>query len=212
MNPYSSDFLLEEQFSQSHNDAAPSSLTEPGATKLKHNCGMNESKIEVIDNSLLSQGFSNTFIFRFWQKVRKTDSCWLWLAATDRFGYGMITKRHSTGVIAAHRASWILHKGVIPKGMCVLHNCPSGDNPSCVNPDHLFLGTRTDNAIDRDFKYRGRHPVGECLPRLKLTNEKVLEIRQLSNAMSGRKIAKIFGVSKNTIQGVLNGATWKHVV
>ena len=89
---------------------------------------------------------------RFWNKVDKSGVCWLWTAST-RYGYGRL--KVGARRIQAHRVSWELHHGPIPEGLCVLHNCPGGDNPTCVNPAHLWLGTNQDNAADRDAK--GRH-------------------------------------------------------
>lgn len=96
---------------------------------------------------------------RFWNRVDKNGPtvrvelgpCWVWMGGTDIGGYGAIkgTKRTST-----HRVSWELHYGLIPDGLCVLHHC---DNPPCVRPEHLFLGTRKDNAHDMIAKGRNYH-------------------------------------------------------
>lgn len=94
---------------------------------------------------------------RFFSKVRKSDSCWVWQGTRNSQGYGSI--RNEFGRMErTHRVSWRLANGCIPKGegphgTCVLHRC---DTPSCVNPDHLFLGTNRDNAIDRQHKGRTR--------------------------------------------------------
>lgn len=88
---------------------------------------------------------------RFWAKVRKSDGCWSWLATTDNDGYGKIKVSSKDGL--AHRFSWQLHFGPIPKGMRVLHTC---DNPPCTNPKHLFLGTNQDNTRDAIAKGRLR--------------------------------------------------------
>jgi hypothetical protein len=85
---------------------------------------------------------------RFWAKVRKGDGCWEWNAA-KRLGYGKFA--YEGKVIDAHRLSWLLHFGPIPEGMLICHRC---DNPPCVRPDHLFLGTRADNTHDMDAKGR----------------------------------------------------------
>lgn len=91
---------------------------------------------------------------RFLLKVRKTDDCWFWIGARASFdGYGSI--RFQGKNMSAHRASYMLYKGPIPPGMYVCHTC---DTPPCVRPEHLFLGTHTDNM--RDKMAKGRHRVG----------------------------------------------------
>ena len=87
---------------------------------------------------------------RFWGKVDKTDGCWLWTAGTNINGYGRLSVNRIA--ILAHRYSWALHNGEIPKGMCVMHKC---DNPPCVNPDHLEMGSQQDNL--KDMLSKGRH-------------------------------------------------------
>lgn len=97
----------------------------------------------------------NAIADRFWRKVRRDQptGCWEWLAATNSDGYGHFFYEGS--VIGAHRVSWMLHHGAIPEGALVCHHC---DNPRCVNPAHLFLGTHQDNATDKVVK--GRHAWG----------------------------------------------------
>ncbi len=86
-------------------------------------------------------------------------------------GYGYINGGIGMGVFIAPRASWILHFGPIPEGQCVLHDCPTGDNPRCVNPEHLWLGDRTENMEDKIKK--GRQLRGEQVYGHKLTSETV---------------------------------------
>lgn len=93
------------------------------------------------------------FETRFWSNVRKTESCWLWTACLNSFGYGMIERNGKH--CRAHRASWELAGRTIPDGKCVLHSC---DNPPCVNPDHLFLGDPADNTADMFRKGRQKMP------------------------------------------------------
>src|ERR1700733_6940291 len=92
-----------------------------------------------------------SFEKRFWKKVNKTKTCWLWTASTLGHGYGQISCNSSGNMIKAHRASYILAYGDIALGKSVLHKC---DNPRCVNPKHLFLGTVQDNMKDRNNKNR----------------------------------------------------------
>jgi len=86
---------------------------------------------------------------RFWDKVQKTDTCWLWIGSTNQDGYGRFNIGGKLG--GAHRYSFELHTGEIPEGMHVLHTC---DTPACVRPDHLFLGTHSDNMQDMYRKRR----------------------------------------------------------
>jgi hypothetical protein len=92
----------------------------------------------------------------FWEKVEKTPTCWLWIAARDRQGYGKFSVadegvRSGKRVLQAHRHAWALTNGPIPAGLYVLHKC---DVPACVNPDHLFVGTHRDNMDDKVQKLR----------------------------------------------------------
>lgn len=148
---------------------------------------------------------SKTSVDRFWIKVKKSDGCWIW-GALRLNGYGCL--RFNGKRTLAHRVSWEIHNGPIPEGLFVLHRC---DNPACVRPDHLFLGTRKDNMQDMIKKGR-RAPIrllGEWNPQSKLTEASVKQIR--SSNCSGIDLAKQFGVSQQLISEVKARLVWKHV-
>jgi hypothetical protein len=146
---------------------------------------------------------------RFWRMVDMSgDGCWPWRGATWSRNYGCF--RYKGRPTSAHRVAWLLERGPIPKGMFVLHAC---DNPPCVNPEHLFLGTSSDNAFDREKKGRGGVH-GEDHGNAVLTTKQVKKMRQLkTRGMSLSEIAKRFDfVTKSCIWGVLNGNNWRHVL
>jgi hypothetical protein len=139
------------------------------------------------------------------------SGCWLWSNGMVGPGYGIT--RHAGKPILAHRLSWILFRGEIPKGegfhgTCVLHKC---DVRACVNPDHLFLGTNLDNIKDRVAKGRSNTPVmrGEKNPSAKLTTDDVKMIRSLRGVVSGVNLAKRFGVTPQNICSVQKQASWR---
>jgi len=146
---------------------------------------------------------------RFWSKVNKGSlvDCWLWTAAKTKFGHGVMGKgKRGEGLYKAHRLSWIIHNGPIPKMLCVCHVC---DIPSCVNPRHLFLGTQQDNIMDAVEKGRQTGSPGlpgESNPFSKLTKSQVEEIR--TSSVSSRKLAAIYGVGKSQILRIKNGVAW----
>lgn len=149
---------------------------------------------------------------RFWEKVRVAGptECWEWQASTAN-GYGRF--RIGNTCHLAHRFSFELHNGPIPSGMLVCHAC---DNPPCVNPDHLFLGTIADNNRDMAAKNRtNRIPrtMGEDSHYARLTAAQVLEIRQL--AATGNEtqtaIAARFGMTSSAISRIVLRQAWKHI-
>lgn len=147
-------------------------------------------------------------ILRISNNIHKTGTCWNWNGCKTPDGYGLI--RHNGPQELAHRASWMVYRGPIPEGMCVLHHC---DNPACVNPDHLFLGSHRDNMADCAAKQRIRNgnQKGSSNGHSKLTEQDIPNIRSLSKSFSHSTIAKCFDVSRRTISAVVEGKNWKHV-
>lgn len=178
---------------------------------------------------------------RFWRHVRKTEGCWLWIGATRNSGYGQFWEPQSNRPDAKnwtpHRFSWVLHFGQIQAGKCVLHHC---DVKLCVRPDHLFLGTHTDNMADCKAKGRNArgdthysrtkpwavargdrhssrtHPErmarGENNGNAKLTAGQVLEIRhRRSNGETLMTIADRFCVPFQHIGAICQRKVWQHI-
>lgn len=151
---------------------------------------------------------------RFWRFVDKSGECWLWLGSSmTKKGYGLLPKvGGSKGKsVLAHRLSYQIHKGEIPEGMVVMHSC---DNPSCVNPDHLSVGTQSQNILEAIAKGRKvlpklPHPSGVDHPKSKLTEQDVRDIR--SQAMNDTVLSKKYGVAVTTIRHIRIGTTWKHI-
>lgn len=137
---------------------------------------------------------------------RQMTPCILWSGAVGTDGYGVISLGRGR-LARAHRVAYEQINGPIRDGLCVLHRC---DTPLCVNPDHLWLGTRTDNSNDKVAK--GRIPHGESHWNSKLNPDAVNEIRRLArDGISSAQIAKGFNVNRRTISEVIAGTAWRRV-
>jgi hypothetical protein len=164
---------------------------------------------------------------QFWAHVKRTASCWLWLKCKDSHGYGL-TSAGGGKHIRAHRRSWMLAHGEIPRGMFVLHRC---DNPACVNPKHLFLGTHGDNMRDMYAKGRAlsqtrperlcrgdRHWTrarpeklfrGEAHQNAKVTFDVAFEIRGArADGATLKTIADRYGLGVSTVHRIATNQTW----
>lgn len=159
---------------------------------------------------------------RFWTKVLVSDpnDCWEWLAVKNNKGYGMFRPGGLAEKRLAHRLSWEHHNRALKDGECVLHSC---DNPGCVNPAHLRVGSMKDNS--RDCVERGRHKCvlpgtppphykGEENPMAKMSDAIVKEYRaRLANGtVSLRGLARESRLNVKTLSNMRDGKTWKHVL
>jgi hypothetical protein len=158
---------------------------------------------------------------RFWSKVNTSGpvhpalgQCWPWAGERDGGGYGrfkLYGKKQK-----AHRVSWLINRGPVPVGLFILHKC---DNRACVNPEHLFAGTKGDNNRDMKAKGRARAGCGDYSGarngRAVLTVEAVREIRRRyapgSRTDGTRALAREFGIAQTTVAHVVSGRTWPDV-
>jgi hypothetical protein len=135
---------------------------------------------------------------RFFEKVKRSDGCWEWLAKKNNKGYGMFGGTKAEGFSLAHRVSYEFARGKIPKGKWALHSC---DNRGCVNPDHLFLGRNIDNVQDMHRKGRGWGGIGPAVAYAILW--------QWAAGDSRRKIAREYNVSMHAVKHIALRQTWR---
>ena len=147
-------------------------------------------------------------IDRFNSKYRKDESgCWIWTASCAGRGYGQIKLPGQRRQIYAHRLSYLIHKGEDPGKKQICHTC---DNPKCVNPDHLFIGTSQDNHDD--MKEKKRHTYGERSATVKLTENQVIQIKgMIALGIRQTKIAEMFKVSQIEVSRIKTGQRWSHI-
>lgn len=149
---------------------------------------------------------------RFWDKVRipSKDDCWEWTGHRNH-GYGVFKVRigpYKRRYFRASRFAWAFFNGEIPLGLSACHRC---DNPACVNPSHIFLGTHADNMMDKVSK--SRQPMGEQQPASKLSDAKVRQARFdfESGIATAYQLAARYGVDVTAIRMALRRKSWKHV-
>jgi hypothetical protein len=162
--------------------------------------------------ALPKKGDFKPLIDRLWSKIDCSKSdCWEWTGYRQRGGYG--TMKVNGEMMLSHRASYEIHKGVIPEGdghhgTCVLHAC---DNPACVNPEHLFLGTQVENIADRDAKGRVNRPSGTKNHQAKLSPAEVEQIRSVARYHGVNvDLARRYGVAPAHISAIRSGKVWAH--
>ncbi len=146
-----------------------------------------------------------TLIRRLLLRTSKYETgCWVWEGAKRAFGYGVMKIGGRAGALFfTHRLSYALFVGPIPPGMLICHKC---DNPPCLNPDHLFLGSASDNM--RDMFNKGRWSSGKAT---KLLKAQVLEIRALEGIVPARIIAERYGLARRSVYQILRRDTWRHI-
>ena len=148
-------------------------------------------------------------------KFNAENHCWEWFGPKDRNGYGVFFIKKEKGKTRrgfSHRVSYELYRHKIPEGLLACHIC---DNPKCVNPDHIFLGTHKENTMDMIKKGRSRNARGEDAGHSKLSAKQVLEMRKLKTGGIGGptylNLAKAYGISKNSAFLIINRKSWIHI-
>jgi len=134
--------------------------------------------------------------------------CWEWTACKNKAGYGVVFFSGKSHL--AHRVVFRAFRGLFDSSLCVLHSC---DNPGCVNPDHLRLGSRKDNAVDREQRNPGTQPRGDKSGVATLSEKKVANIKR--DLVSGKykriELAKMYHTTKYTIYDIEHGRAWGYI-
>lgn len=150
---------------------------------------------------------TDKLVKKFWNYVDKTDTCWNWDGRGSIRGYGYICVRLPQHV-SAHRFSWMLHNGAIPKGMVICHKC---DRPCCVNPNHLFMGTQSNNVADKVSKGRGFIQLAYANAHLSADQIKEIRASYKPHKITQQTLAKKYGVTRENIHYILKGKSWGHL-
>jgi hypothetical protein len=172
-------------------------------------CDMHRTRLKRYGDPLFSIKSHASVEDRFWRQVRKTNNCWFWTGSPNGKGYGSINLGgRNKNTVFAHRFSYEIHKGPIPEGLVVMHSC---DNPACVNPDHLSVGTHKDNTQDmvRKGRARGGSLKGEANCKALLTEEKVRYIRGSKDTHAS--LARELQVSAVLIGKIRRRQLWRHL-
>ena len=146
---------------------------------------------------------NETRIQSFYDRVQTAGDCWEWTGGKDRQGYGRM--RVNGKHVSAHRFSYELNVGRIPSGLMVCHRC---DNPGCVKPSHLFIGTAKDNNHDAVKKGRTARTCGTQNGNAKLKPSDIVRIKELCKSNTQRQVARKFGISQMCVSKIVRGLKW----
>jgi hypothetical protein len=191
------------------------------ARKLKtHHTGICQSLIKHYPNYRKKKCLINPSVIDLKIKIdslctpEPNTGCWLWIGSINKFGYGMVGYNRIQNY--AHRLSYEVYKGSIPEGLLIRHSC---DQPSCVNPDHLELGTDMDN--NKDMVNRGREwyqktvsnfRVGESVSNSKYTESQIVNVyKLLKQGVPVCEISKTLNIPRNHISNIKSGKCWNHI-
>ena len=154
-------------------------------------------------------------VARFWSHVRKpterdTGQCWTWMLTLNRDGYGSfcVFQGNKQFKHPAHRVAWVIEHGTVPDGLFVCHRC---DNPACVRPDHLFVGTNYDNVQDRNRKGRQARGMQVARWRWHKPPQVVSLIRKYADGATLAELADEFGIRQRAVWNIVSGKTWKQI-